>query len=316
MSAFPVIRITSSTPLLQGDPQSFISADWFRALTAITGTVAEVCVVAANGFAGAVASPTSTPAITIETTVTGIVKGDGTGISAASVGIDYSGGTSTLGTGILKSTALTGALSIAVKGVDYAGIDYPNIWTALNTFKGGIKLGGTNVWGIDFSGGTYSSGAINLTGGYKVVFDDPSSLYLRADPAYPGTLGLVGAIFVSAGGFSAPLAGATYGYACTGSSTVGMYISTTSLDGLNTTGGTFTNNAINLAYGQKMCFDNASTYLQSNVAGWLSLNGIMNAHQFNFPSAYNVTGTSGAATGTFLTVLIDGSPYKLALLNP
>jgi hypothetical protein len=42
------------------------------------GTVTTVSVASANGLAGTVANPTSTPAITLSTTVTGIVKGDGT----------------------------------------------------------------------------------------------------------------------------------------------------------------------------------------------------------------------------------------------
>lgn len=49
-----------------------------------SGTVTSVSVVTANGLAGTVLNPTSTPAITLSTTVTGILQGDGTAISAAS----------------------------------------------------------------------------------------------------------------------------------------------------------------------------------------------------------------------------------------
>lgn len=48
-----------------------------------SGTVTSVSVVSANGFAGSVATATTTPAITISTTITGILQGDGTAISAA-----------------------------------------------------------------------------------------------------------------------------------------------------------------------------------------------------------------------------------------
>ena len=82
--------------------------------TAGAGTVTSVSVVSANGFAGTVANSTSTPAITLTTSVTGVLKGNGTAISAATSGTDYSAGTSALATGILKSTTTTGALSIAV----------------------------------------------------------------------------------------------------------------------------------------------------------------------------------------------------------
>ena len=70
-------------------------------------------VVSANGFAGS-SSGGATPALTLSTSITGVIKGNGTAISAATVGTDYSVGTSALATGILKSTTTTGALSIAV----------------------------------------------------------------------------------------------------------------------------------------------------------------------------------------------------------
>lgn len=54
-----------------------------------TGTVSTVSVATANGFAGSVANPTTTPAITVQTTVTGLLKGNGTAVSAALAGTDY-----------------------------------------------------------------------------------------------------------------------------------------------------------------------------------------------------------------------------------
>lgn len=54
-----------------------------------SGTVTTVSVVSANGFAGSVATATTTPAITLTTTITGILKGNGTAISAATSGVDY-----------------------------------------------------------------------------------------------------------------------------------------------------------------------------------------------------------------------------------
>lgn len=54
-----------------------------------TGTVTSVSVVSANGFAGTVANATTTPAITLSTTVTGLLKGNGTAISAATAGTDF-----------------------------------------------------------------------------------------------------------------------------------------------------------------------------------------------------------------------------------
>ena len=53
------------------------------------GSVTSVSVVTANGFAGTVATSTTTPAITLTTSITGLLKGNGTAISAATVGTDY-----------------------------------------------------------------------------------------------------------------------------------------------------------------------------------------------------------------------------------
>ena len=48
-----------------------------------SGTVTSVSVVSANGLAGSVANATTTPAITLSTSVTGVLKGNGAAISAA-----------------------------------------------------------------------------------------------------------------------------------------------------------------------------------------------------------------------------------------
>src|SRR4029077_8041141 len=54
-----------------------------------SGTVTTVSVVSANGLAGTVANAGTTPAITLSTSVTGVLKGNGTAISAATAGTDY-----------------------------------------------------------------------------------------------------------------------------------------------------------------------------------------------------------------------------------
>ena len=53
-----------------------------------SGSVTSVSVANANGLTGTVADPTTTPNITLSTTITGIVKGDGTALSAAALS-DY-----------------------------------------------------------------------------------------------------------------------------------------------------------------------------------------------------------------------------------
>ena len=55
------------------------------AATSGTGTVTTVSVATANGFSGTVANATTTPAITVQTSVTGIPVGNGTAFSASNV---------------------------------------------------------------------------------------------------------------------------------------------------------------------------------------------------------------------------------------
>ena len=68
-----------------------------------SGTVTTASVVSANGFTGTVANPTTTPAITVATSVTGLLKGNGTAVSAVVSGTDIKtvNGTSILGSGDL-----------------------------------------------------------------------------------------------------------------------------------------------------------------------------------------------------------------------
>src|SRR5262245_36557782 len=53
------------------------------------GTVSSVTVATANGFGGNVSNPTTTPSISIKTGVIGLLKGNGTAVSAATPGTDY-----------------------------------------------------------------------------------------------------------------------------------------------------------------------------------------------------------------------------------
>ena len=81
-----------------------------------SGTVTTVSVVSANGLAGSVANASTTPAITLSTSITGVLKGNGTAISAATAGTDYLAPPS--GTAILKANS-GGALANATAGTDY-----------------------------------------------------------------------------------------------------------------------------------------------------------------------------------------------------
>jgi len=112
--------LPSAYPGLTGYVLSSTTGGVLSWVAAGVGTVTSVSVASANGFTGTVATSTSTPAITITTSISGMLKGNGTALSAATSGTDYAPGTSALATGIVKSTTTTGALSIATSGTDYA----------------------------------------------------------------------------------------------------------------------------------------------------------------------------------------------------
>lgn len=82
---------TSTLPSLSGTGASFnyfcLSLDCRSAWP--TGTMTSVSINTANGFAGS-SSGGATPALTLTTTVTGVLKGNGTAISTASNGTDFS----------------------------------------------------------------------------------------------------------------------------------------------------------------------------------------------------------------------------------
>ena len=111
------------------------------------GTVTSVSVVSANGLAGTVATATTTPAITLSTTVTGLLKGNGTAISAATSGTDYAPATS--GTSILYGNGSGGFNNVTIgTGVAFTA------GTLSATGSGGTVTSVTGTAPVVSSGGT------------------------------------------------------------------------------------------------------------------------------------------------------------------
>ena len=105
-----------------------------------SGTVTSVSVVTANGFAGSVATATTTPAITLSTTVTGILSGNGTAISAA-------------------STTGSGAVVLATS----PALTTPNIGAATATSINGVTI-------------TATTGTLNITNGKTLAVTNSLTL--------------------------------------------------------------------------------------------------------------------------------------------
>lgn len=141
-----------------------------------SGTVTSVSIVSANGFAGSVATSTTTPAITLSTSITGLLKGNGTAISAATAGTDYlapSGSGAAL-TGItwsqIGSTPTTlvgyGITNGATNGANSNITSLTGLTTPLSVAQGGSGstspaiVAGTNIT----VSGSWPNQTINATG--------------------------------------------------------------------------------------------------------------------------------------------------------
>jgi hypothetical protein len=151
-----------------------------------TGTVSTVSVVSANGLAGTVANATTTPAITLSTTITGVLKGNGSAISAAVSGTDYAPATS--GTSILFGNGAGGFSNVTIgTGVSFAG------GTLSATGTGGTVTSITVAAGTGMSGGgtVTTSGTVTLTNAGVTSLTAGTGISLSAS---------TGAITVSASG--------------------------------------------------------------------------------------------------------------------
>jgi len=223
-------------------------------INATAGTVTSASVVSANGFAGTVATATTTPAITLSTSVTGVLKGNGTAISAATAGTDYQapitltttgtsgaatfsggtlnipqysgggGGTYTAGTGL---TLTSGTFSVNTS---------QNISTLSNlTGNGLVKTsGGTGALSTATSGTDYSAGTSSLATGILKSTTSTGALTIAVAADFPtlnqNTTGSAGSVA------AANITGTTLASGVTGSSltSVGTLTSLTTSGAITT----------------------------------------------------------------------------------
>ncbi len=133
-----------------------------------SGSVTSVSIVSANGFDGTVANPTTTPAITLSTTITGILKGNGTAISAATDGTDYLSSS----TGVLLSNVTTAATASKIIERDANANAFANNF--INGYATTVTAAGTTTLTAASARDQYFTGTTTQT----VVLPDATTLSL------------------------------------------------------------------------------------------------------------------------------------------
>jgi hypothetical protein len=115
-------NLTLALPIADGTANQALVTDGAGVLSFAstgTGTVTAVSVASTNGFAGT-SSGGATPALTLSTSITGVLKGNGTAISAATAGTDYVAPSGALGTpssGTLSGCTVDGTDSVGFRNV-------------------------------------------------------------------------------------------------------------------------------------------------------------------------------------------------------
>jgi len=148
-----------------------------------SGSVTSVSVVSTNGFAGTVATATTTPAITISTSITGILQGNGTAISAAS----------TNGTGNVVLTSSPALITPALGAATATSLNGLTITTTTGT------LTVTNLKTLTVSDSTtLGTNAITFAGGEVVTFSATNALTFTTTGSTSITLPTSGTLVNSA----------------------------------------------------------------------------------------------------------------------
>ena len=162
----PVVSSGGTTPAISmaaanGSTNGYLtSTDWTTFNNKGSGTVTAVSVVSANGFAGT-SSGGATPALTLTTSITGLLYGNGTALAAATISapLSYSAGT----------------LSIPVATASVNGYLSSTDWTTFNNKGSGTVTSVTGTAPVVSSGGTtpaISMAAANTTtNGYLTSTD-------------------------------------------------------------------------------------------------------------------------------------------------
>lgn len=278
-----------------------------------SGTVTSVSVVSANGFNGSVATATSTPAITITTTITGLLKGNGTAISAASAGTDYvvpAGSVATLttpraiyGNNFDGSAALAQIIASTYGGTGNGFTKFSGPASTEKTFT--LPNASDTLVAYGTAGsftGVQTFGAAGNVGKLAIAGTTSGSTILNATAVASGTLTLPAATDILVGKATTDIfTNKTFDAAGTGNALSNIATSMFATNIVDTDTSLTANSDTRLA-SQKA----VKAYVDTKVTGLLDYQGAIDASSNpNFPSALkgdvyriSVAGKIGGASGT------------------
>lgn len=157
-----IISSTPTYPATAGTSGNILTSNgtnWTSAAPATAGTVTTVSVVSANGLAGTVATATTTPAITLSTTSTGLLSGNGTAIS---------------GTAITQYNVITGGASNAPNSVApsaTSGVPLISQGSAAQPIFGTAVVAGGGTGLTSAAAYSLICGGTTTTGSFQTVAD-------------------------------------------------------------------------------------------------------------------------------------------------
>ena len=285
------------------------------------GTVSSVSVTSANGFTGTVATSTSTPAITITTSVTGLLKGNGTAISAAVAGTDYflPFGSQSANTVYAAPNAASGLPSFrALVATDIPVLNQNTSGTAARLAVA------RNINGQPFDGSAdisvtepASTGISGLSGGMSSFLTAGTSASLAnavTDETGSGAL-----VFGSSPSLTSPDISTsittpttgTFALVNTNATTVNIAGAATSMTVGNATSATLTLNPGTIATGQT---SGTLALFNTGLTGTLNFaNAATTVSEFNLVTSYSLGNTATAAqTVNMFTASTGASTYNFA----